>query len=102
MRIEILSCAEDEFREAVAWCNEQCPGLGYEFAAEVKSALSRIAAFPNAWPAMSPRARRCLVHRFPYGVLYQTREDFVLVLAIMHLARDPKRWQDRLNKALGE
>jgi hypothetical protein len=96
MKIEILSCAEAEFAEAVAYCNNQCPGLGYELAAEVKSTLSRIAAFPKAWPAFSHRSRRCLVNRFPYGVLYQIRKESILVLAIMHLKRDPSRWQDRL------
>ena len=96
MKPEILSCAEEEFGEAVAFLNQQCPGLGYEFAAEVKATLSRIAAFPNAWPAFSHRTRRCIVNRFPYGVLYQIRPESILVLAIMHLKRDPKRWQERL------
>lgn len=102
MRINVLSCAEEEFAEAVAYFNEQCPGLGYEFAADVKAAFSRIAAFPEAWPTLSRRARRCIVNRFPYGVLYQVRKDSILVLAIMHLARDPKTWQDRLEKVPGE
>ena len=66
------------------------------FAAEVKATFSRIAAFPQAWPAFSLRARRCLVSRFPYGVLYQERKESILILAIMHLSRDPKKWQDRL------
>ncbi|MBM4048013.1 MAG: type II toxin-antitoxin system RelE/ParE family toxin [Planctomycetes bacterium] len=102
MRTRVLSCAEQEFAEAVDYYNEQRPGLGYEFAAEVKSTLDRIASFPNAWPKFSHRARRCITNRFPYGVLYQVREDHVLVVAIMDLRRDPKRWEERLRKALGE
>jgi len=38
------------------------------------------------------------VQRFPYGVLYQARADGVLVLAIMHLRRDPKVWQERVGE----
>ena len=102
MKIDVLSCAEAEFAEAVGYCNEQHPGLGYEFAAEVKAAFSRIAAFPDAWPPFSRRTRRCLVSRFPYGILYQARKDSILVLAIMHLSRDPKKWQDRLEKTSGD
>lgn len=102
MKIDILSCAQEELAEAVEYYNEQCPGLGYEFAAGVKAALSRIAAFPDAWPAYSARAKRCIVNRFPYGILYQIRKDCLLVLAIMHLKREPKRWQDRLENASGE
>jgi len=102
MKIEILSCAEEEFAEAVYFYNQQCPGLGYEFAAEAKAAFGRIASFPSAWPAFSPRSRRCIINRFPYGVLYQVRRDSILIVAIMHLRRDPRRWQDRMKRTSGE
>lgn len=101
MRIEILSCAEVELAEAVDYYNQQCAGLGYEFAAAVKSAFDRISAFPAAWPIFSRRTRRCMANPFPYGVLYQARDDCILVLAIMHLKRDPARWQDRIMKGVG-
>lgn len=98
MKIRILSCAEQELVDAIDYYNEQFPGLGFEFAAEVKSTLFRIVSFPNAWPLFSQRTRRCVTNRFPYGVLYQIRADHILVTAIMHLKRDPKKWQDRLKK----
>ena len=96
MKIRILSIAEREFAEAVDYYNEQRPGPGYEFAAEVEATLSRIREYPAAWPMFSRRTRRCSTHRFPYGVLYQIRDDGILVLAIMHLQRYPKRWRQRL------
>lgn len=98
MKIRILSCAEQELADAVDSSNEQCPGLGFEFAAEVKNTLSRIASFPTAWPLFSHRTRRCLTNKFPYGVVYQIRADHILVTAIMHLKRDPQKWQERLTK----
>ena len=42
MNVRILSCAEQELADAVDYYNKQCPGLGFEFVAEVKSTLSRI------------------------------------------------------------
>jgi hypothetical protein len=98
MNIRILSCAEQELADAVDYYNEQCPGLGYEFAAEIKNTLSRIVSFPNAWPLFSQRTRRCMANRFPYGILYQIRTDHILVTALMHLKRDPEKWQERLAK----
>ncbi len=95
MRIRILACAEEEIAEAVDYYNAQRPGLGFEFAEEVKKALNRISAFPQAWPHFSHATRRCMVSRFPYGVVYQSREDLILVFGLMHLRCDPKRWQDR-------
>jgi plasmid stabilization system protein ParE len=98
MNIVILSVAEEEFAEAVDYHNEQCSGLGYEFAAEVKRAFDRIALFPEAWQIFSKRSRRCLLDRFPYGVLYKIDNDTIQVGAIMHLRRDPKHWRQRIGK----
>jgi hypothetical protein len=98
VNIRILSCAERELAEGVDYYNQEQPGLGFVFAAEVEKALDRIRVFPNAWPQFSKRSRRYVVQRFPYGVLYQVRADGVLVLAIMHLRRDPKVWQERVGE----
>ena len=98
MNILILSFAEEEFAEAVDYYNEQCPGLGYEFAAEVKRAFDRINVFPEAWPLFSGLIRRCLLNRFPYGVLYRVDMDAIRVGAVMHLNRDPKNWRLRTGK----
>lgn len=95
MRVRVLSCAERELLDAVDHYNDERPGLGYELAEEVQLALDRIRSFPEAWPLVSPRSRRCVVSRFPYGILYQIRPDCILVLGIMHLKRDPKTWRQR-------
>ena len=99
MTIRLISCAEEELVGAVTYYNEQRPGLGYEFAAEVQNTLGRISAFPEAWPPLSLQTRRCITNRFPYGVIYQVRKDFILVVALMHLSKDPIHWQERLREA---
>jgi hypothetical protein len=66
MKIVVLSCAESEFAEIVDYYNEQCSGLGYEFAAEVQRTFDRINYFPEAWALFTRRSRRCLVDRFPF------------------------------------
>ena len=98
MNILILSFAEEEFADAVDYFNEQCPGLGYEFAAEVKRGFDRIKVFPEAWQLFSGRTRRCLLNRFPYGILYRVDVDAIRVGAVMHLNRDPKSWRLRTGK----
>lgn len=95
MKVRVLSCAEREFAAAVDFYNAERPGLGYEFAEEVQRTLDRISAFPAAWPLFSQRTRRCIVRRFPYGVLYQVRADCVLVVALLHMKRSPQTWQER-------
>lgn len=98
MKVEVLEPAEAEFREAVEFCNQQAEGLGYEFAAEVRRTLARIVRFPDAWAALSPRTRRCRTNRFPYAVIYQSRGDTILVVAVMHMRRHPASWRERAQR----
>ena len=99
MKVEFLAAAESELAGAVAWYNEQSEGLGYEFAAEVKLTIARIIQFPDAWPRLSPRTRRCRTKRFSYGLVYQVRGDLLLIVAVMHLRRHPAAWRSRLGHA---
>jgi hypothetical protein len=95
MKFRILAVAKEEFLDAIRYYNDQREGLGFEFASEVKNTLLRINGFPVAWPRFSERSRRCLMKRFPYAVLYKFEKQDILIIAIMHMSRDPKRWQDR-------
>lgn len=96
MRVEFLEPAAAELDAAIAYYNEQKPGLGIEFEDEVRHCIQRIADFPNAWSPLSPRTRRCRTRRFPYGVVYQAGGSAILVVAVMHLHREPQSWRDRL------
>jgi hypothetical protein len=62
--------ADTEFHEAVEYYEACESGLGYDFSTEVFSTLQTIVNSPVAWPVMEGDVRRCLVNRFPYGVLY--------------------------------
>ena len=96
MKLVVLSCAERELVSAVDYYNEQCPGLGYEFAAEVQRGFRRIQENSSAWPVFSARSRRYLTDRFPFGILYESRSDCILITGIMHLRQDPVPWGNRL------
>jgi threonine/homoserine efflux transporter RhtA len=39
--------------------------------------------------------RRCLVNRFPFGVLYSLETTGVFILAVMHNRRRPDYWKSR-------
>ncbi len=93
MRIEFLDPAKRELTEAIAYYNEQSEGLGYRFAAEVKRTLSRIVQYPQAWTPISERTRRCRTSGFPYALIYQVREEVILIVAVMHLHRHPDSWR---------
>ena len=73
------------------------PGLGYQCAIEIVAAVERIKANPGMWPVLDHQIRRCLVHRFPHGVIYSVdkQKSQVLILAVMHLHRQPCYWSER-------
>jgi len=97
MNIEFILPAEQEFFEAIEYYNTESEALGYEFAAEVRSTLERIIQYSDAWPSISARTRRCRTKRFPYSIIYQIRSEKILIIAVMHMHRDPIRWKTRLN-----
>jgi plasmid stabilization system protein ParE len=91
-----LAPARAELEEAVDYYDALRSGLGDELAAEVQRAISRILQHPLACPRIAKRSRRCRVARFPYGVIYQIRPDHIVIVAVMHLRRDPSYWRDRV------
>lgn len=97
MKLDIFSVAERELAEAALYYESQCRGLGAEFLEEAKQVLERIDRFPDAWQKLSGRVRQCLFRRFPYGIVYETRDDVILIAAIRHLKRQPDYWKSRLD-----
>lgn len=100
MKVLFLEAAEQELIEAEAYYNGQREGLGFEFSEEVRATINRIIEYPDAWSPISRRTRRCRTRRFPYGVIYQVREEVLLIVAVMHLQREPESWRKRVPKRL--
>jgi hypothetical protein len=94
--VKFLAPARSELAEAIDYYESQEPGLGAQFAEEVKRTLERILQYPEAWAPLSKRTRRCRTNKFPYGVIYQARGDVLLIVALMHLRREPSTWRGRL------
>lgn len=87
--------ADEEFIKAVAYYEECESGLGLDFSREVYACIQNAIDYPTMWPEIEKEIRRCLVHRFPYGVLYSIEPHGIYILAVMHLHRDPDYWQHR-------
>ena len=88
--------AEAELVEAIQYYENIEPGLGQDFTIEAYSAIQRAIAHPRAWAAFEDDIRRSLLNRFPYGILYSEDDDGILIVAVMHLHREPGYWMDRV------
>ena len=98
MNYEFLPEAETEFKQAVAYYDQQGFHLGDEFVNEVQNSIQRILTHPEAWSSYHHETRRCLTRRFPYGVVYQIRGDQILIVAVANLWREPGYWAKRLSE----
>ena len=73
MKVSFLELAEAELTDAFEYYQTIIDDLGYEFVKEIEVSLDRIKRFPDSYQEIGKRSRRCLVHKFPYGIIFQTR-----------------------------
>jgi len=79
-----------ELLEAVDWYQARAPGLGAEFLRSLDAALAAIQR-----NRLLGNARRAVLRRFPYSVIYEPSHDEIPIVACIHGRRDPQRWQKR-------
>lgn len=95
LRIVLGRRARRETAEAASWYEGESPALGRAFLELVDTVLARVAENPQQFPVVHRDIRRALLKRFPYGVFFRIKPDTIKVVAILHLARHPSRWQSR-------
>ncbi len=96
MKVRFLKIAQSELDSSVEYYNSESTGLGYEFLREVFAAVDRIIEYPEAWKPFYKGTRRCLIRRFPYGIIYKQLDDLILIFAIANLHREPDYWIERM------
>ncbi len=85
-----------EIRDAASYYEECREGLGRAFLVEIERDTQRLAANPLLYRSIGGGFRRCLVKRFPYGIIYRIDNDTIFIAAVMHLKREPGYWKKRL------
>jgi len=98
MKVCFLKPAQSEVDEAFAWYETQSSGLGTHFLDDFDRAVRRIVAYPFANAEIEDGLRRCLLSRFPYGIIYGIDSETIIVVAVAHLHREPRYWIDRLTE----
>ena len=95
MKVIFSEAAKIELDDACYFYDLEIPGLGIKFKEEARKAAGRISEFPTAWSIERGEIRKCLLHIFPYKILYSIEKDHVFIIAIAHQHRKPTYWQDR-------
>ena len=87
--------AEEDVQGAFGWYEDRVTGLGREFLRCVDASIAQINRSPETYPVIYQDIRRNLTRRFPFGVFYIVVGQKAIVLAILHVRRDPNLWQKR-------
>ena len=85
-----------EADEAAAFYEERQKGLGHRFIEELTSTINRIVRTPQLYRKVENEIRKCRLLRFPYGIIYRDKIEYVEIIAVMHLKRKPGYWHSRI------
>jgi toxin ParE1/3/4 len=78
---------------AVRFYESRVPGLGASFLRVLDDTIVRIARDPQRFGFYEKPARSLRVPGFPYRELFTDEPEFVLILAVAHLSRQPGWWR---------
>ena len=95
MKVIFSAFARQELDDAVNYLELEFEGLGERFKSEVKTFVELIKRYPAAWSIEQGEIRKCLLHKFPYKILYSVETDHIFIVAIAHQHREPDYWVDR-------
>jgi plasmid stabilization system protein ParE len=99
LRRKIIFSAEalKEFDNAVAWHDEQQPGLGDRFENAVDAVFQKILQNPERFRLVGRTVRTVKLKVFDsYRVLFHVEPDFIGIVAVFHGARHPASLHRRL------
>lgn len=92
MTAKFLELAQSELDDAFEAFEYQKKTLGHAFVKDVKETLSLIKTYPNTWSNSSSKTQKCLLKNFPYGVIYQQKDNIIYVVALINLRKKPIHW----------
>jgi len=97
MKIKYSKLAKLEFHDSISYYENEQKGLGKKFDLDIKSSLNRIKKFPTAYIKEKDNIRKCILHKFPFNIIFSIEENHILIIAIAHHHREPDYWIDRIS-----
>ena len=78
-------------KEAYDWYNEQQDGLGDRFLEELRDCRNKLESWPDAYTKVKKSYRQFVLHTFPYVVVFKIIKTDVIVYAVFHTSRNPRK-----------
>ena len=88
--------ARADLNEAIGYYHAIRPGLADDLLSCVDGVIDLARAFPGMGAPEKGGLRSLKTKRFPYLVFYEERPEFILIWGVIHGARHPGEWRNRL------
>ena len=93
--LEFHTDALAELKSAISWYLERNETATLRFADEIDGRIESIRNAPKRWPILELNARRFLLKRFPFAIVYREKPSEIQVIAVAHGHRRPGYWRTR-------
>lgn len=88
--------AEIDLEKAAKWYELQRETLGFDFLDEVEKKCSVIQNTPLIFEEVYKKLRRVVIDRFPFNIFYLVEGNSIIIVAVIHGSRHPRKWQKRI------
>jgi plasmid stabilization system protein ParE len=84
--------ADQDIDAAYGWYERQQVGLGEKFLRSLGATVEFIRTNPELYPIVRGSIRRAVFRGFPYLLFYVVEPERIVVIACLHVSRDPETW----------
>ncbi|MGA8501517.1 MAG: type II toxin-antitoxin system RelE/ParE family toxin [Candidatus Sulfotelmatobacter sp.] len=95
-RVRYHQGATEDVKSATIWYLGRSLKAAQDFVEELDRAVNTILEAPERWPMGESNARRFLLWRFPFSVIYSEHEGGIVIWAVAHSSRRPEYWTRRV------
>ncbi len=92
----ILDDAEDDLLNAYNWYQAKELELGDRFLSSVQEGLTLIRQHPDIFTVSIVECRRALISKFPFEIIYEKKENRIVVYSVFNCSQHPQRWKSRV------
>ncbi|MBE7178518.1 MAG: type II toxin-antitoxin system RelE/ParE family toxin [Mucilaginibacter polytrichastri] len=87
----VLERASFMAREAYIWYEQQQENVGERFISEIEEAYNRLRSNPESYALITKNYRQLKLPGFPYVIVFEIDAEKVIVYAIFHTSRNPRK-----------
>jgi len=102
LALRYLRDAAGEVREAAEWYGARNPVLRSAFRLAIRKSVAAAVENPGRFRCVYGEFRRVLMKRFPYAIWFRWHEETVVIVTVIHCARDPDELQRRFRQRWSE